>query len=128
MTPTRLVISLVGAALTVREIQRNLWPPVCKGSTTSAADQPATTYAASEVPTFRRRAPTLSQPRVHDRSDRMNPLRGHGDHLGVKRFPALQYRPGDVRQLVGQGISRVSLYPLHLNTCASCHPIDSPVD
>src|ERR1700733_6213095 len=27
MTPTRLVISLVGAALTVREIERNVWPP-----------------------------------------------------------------------------------------------------
>ena len=30
-------------------------------------------------------------------------LGGHGYRIGVKRFPALQHRPGDPRQLVGQG-------------------------
>ena len=81
MTPTRLVISLVGAALTVREIERNVWPPVCKGSTTSAADQPATTYAASEVPTPRRRAPTLSQ------TPRARPLRPNEPSTRPRRPP-----------------------------------------
>src|ERR1700735_5936627 len=118
MTTTRLVISLVGAALTVREIERNVWPPVCKGSTTSAADQPATTYAASEVPTPRRRAPTLSQ------TPRARPLRPNEPSTRPRRptwretVSCAAVPPGDVRQLVGQGISRVSLYPLHLNTCA----------
>ena len=42
------------------------------------------------------------------------PLRGHVYRLGVKRFPALQYRPGDPRQLVGQGDGRdIAMGPPH---------------
>ena len=41
-------------------------------------------------------------------------LRGHGYRPGVKRFPALQHRPGDPRQLVGQGDDHdIAMGPAH---------------
>jgi hypothetical protein len=45
-------------------------------------------------------------------------LRGHGYRPGVKRFPALQHRPGDPRQLVGQGDDHdIAMGPAHQPFC-----------
>ena len=124
-------------------------PPRLQGVlSSSAADQSATTYPASEVSSrprwryarpgphklfgvvrrFQRQASGAPfdcqaissspsrKPRLHDRRFRSSEriLRGHGYRPGVKRFPALQHRPGDPRQLVGQGDDHdIAMGPAH---------------
>src|SRR5580704_15385218 len=56
--------------------------------------------------------PPLARPALSLRPNES--LRGHGYRVGVKRFPALQHRPGDPRQLVGQGDDRdIAMGPPH---------------